>query len=65
MIYLYVVTQYKTSPMRVAGLDARTHAIDIEGMAATESHLRVTDEYIFTSIFFLCVIIHTMTKLLV
>ena len=50
--------------MRVAGLDARTHAMDINGMAAIESHLRVYDEYLFTSTFLVLVVIQTTKKLL-
>jgi hypothetical protein len=51
--------------MRIAGLDARTHAIAIIGMAAIESHLRVSNEYIFTCTFLLSVVIQITQKLLV
>jgi hypothetical protein len=44
--------QYKTSPMRVSGLDAQTHATSIDGMAAIESHLRVSDEYLISCTIF-------------
>jgi hypothetical protein len=55
MIFSYAVTQYKTSPVRVARLDARTHATSIDGIAAIESHLCVSDEYLSSCIFFLFV----------
>ena len=65
MIYLHVVTQYKTLFKRVAGLDKRTQAISIDGMDAMESHLRVSDEYLCTSTCLVLVVIQTTKKLLV
>jgi hypothetical protein len=43
--------------MRVAGLNARTHATSIDGMTAIESHQRVSDEYLIICTIFLFVLI--------
>jgi hypothetical protein len=40
--------------MRVARLDARTHATSIYVMAIMESHLRVFDEYLISCTIFFC-----------
>jgi hypothetical protein len=42
--------------MSVAGLDARTHATSIDGMAAIESHLRISDGYLISCTIFLFVV---------